>query len=525
MVGRCDCSTSAGGRIDSPNPLDLLEKLALGDLRTLAASASIDLKGCRKREDILRKVRGAPEILRLLAMPEWRLRAMLSGLSLRDIRAVAMRHDIDTSDGRNRGEIIHLILESSNLKDVIDDLERSGKEKSEVGEHRAAAEDHLIRGTRTELDFGRAEDLLDQVRMRFEEHSYDRAMALVREASTSMEGLINGFEKVVWGYTVLCCRKLMEGCGKAGDDMEEALKLLGEMERAYVDGSFRQKLSQLRRLEEISLGLYSKEVQKARGEIYRVQEIVFQVNSLGADSSKADEVLTEASDALRRGDHLLCVELCRKAESLAEHARQECIEEIERSIPMTMTLINEAENVGADVAEAERLLEKAQLAFDQKEYVLTSELVKRAERHAMQSQHYQIEKAMELRKRQVEKARDLIASIEPIIVEAEAYGIESSEARTLLLQAKDVLAKGDYVNGTVFARNAAEAAKRLEVPLQGERRKRGLTRPPQTICSACGATSLSYNEDGTGKCSRCGRAFQWRSPTRIWHRVVKFFKE
>jgi len=503
----------------------LLGKLASGDLRSLATSANIDLKGCRKREDILRKVRGAPEVSRLLGMPEWKLRAMLGGLSLRDIKTLAMRHGIDTSDSRNRGEIIRLILESPKLTDVFDDLERSGKEKAEVGEHKAAAEDYLIRGTRTELDFGRVEDLLDQVRMRFEEHSYDRAMGLAREASTSLEGLINGFEKVVWGYTVLCCRKLIEDCGKAGNDVDEALKLLGELEAAYVDGSFRQRLSQLRRLEEISLGLYSKEVQKARREIYRVQEIVFQVNSLGADSSKTDEVLTEASDALRRGDHLLCIELCRKAEDLAEHARQECIKEIERSIPMTMTLIKEAENVGADVAEAERLLEKAQLAFDQKEYVLTSELVKRAERHAMQSQHYQIEKAMELRRRQVEKAQDLIASIEPFIVEAEAYGIDASEARTLLLQAKDVLTKGDYVNGTVFARNAAEATRRLEAPLQEERRKRGLARPPQSICSACGATSLSYNEDGTGKCNRCGKAFQWRSPTRIWHRVMRFFKE
>ena len=136
--------------------------------------------------------------------------------------------------------------------------------------------------------------------------------------------------------------------------------------------------------------------------------------------------------------------------------------------------------------------------------------MKRAERAAMQSQHHQIEKAMELRRRQVEKAQSVIVAVEPLIDEAYRFDIDVTEAQTLLRQARDVLAKGDYVNGTVYAKNAAEVARRLEPKVVEERAKRGIVKPEAGVCGNCGSKKLSFADDGTGKCSDCGHEFRWQ---------------
>ncbi len=55
-----------------------------------------------------------------------------------------------------------------------------------------------------------------------------------------------------------------------------------------------------------------------------------------------------------------------------------------------IAVIEEAKHVGADVSEGERLISKAKTAIAAKEYLLASELIKRAERSAMESQQNQI---------------------------------------------------------------------------------------------------------------------------------------
>jgi len=281
----------------------------------------------------------------------------------------------------------------------------------------------------------------------------------------------------------------------------------------------------LAKLEEVSRNLYSQEIQRARQEIYRVQEAIGHVANTGANVVLPDEALNRARDALRRNDHLLAIQLAVEAERISNETLQSRIREIEGSIPLTAAMIGEARNVGADVSEAEKWLEKARLAAKEKEYVLAAELVKRSERAAMQSQHHQIEKAMELRRRQVEKAQQLIEAVEPLIDEADGFGIDVLEARTLLRQARDVLSKGDYVNGTVYARNAAEVARRLEPKLVEERGRRGILKPEKGVCGVCSSTRLQFFDDGSGRCIECGHTFRWRVPTSLWERFVTALRD
>jgi len=313
--------------------------------------------------------------------------------------------------------------------------------------------------------------------------------------------------------------------GGGGGHVDEAAGLLKQVKEAFRTNALPAKPELLARLEEVSRNLYSQEIQRARDEIHRVQEAIAHVADTGANVGPPDDALNRARDALRRNDHLLAIQRAAEADRIAQETLEKRIREIEGSIPATAAMINEARNVGADVVEAERWLEKARLAVSEKEFVLAAELVKRAERGAMQSQHLQIEKAMELRRRQVEKAQQIVADVEPLVDEAEDFDLDVMEARTLLRQARDVLAKGDYVNGTVFAKNAADVVRRLEPKLIEERERRGIKKPESGTCRACGSDRLEFMDDGWGKCANCGRTFRWRVPASLWDRLLNAIRD
>ncbi|MGQ0797810.1 MAG: hypothetical protein ACT4OI_08130 [Methanobacteriota archaeon] len=174
-----------------------------------------------------------------------------------------------------------------------------------------------------------------------------------------------------------------------------------------------------------------------------------------------------------------------------------------------------ARTVGADPVEAESLLAEARRAAELEDFPAAWDLAKRAERLAMRGQQEQIQKAIRLRDAQIERAQAIVAAGEPVVQEAESYGIDVAESRTLLRQARDVLAKGDYVTGMIFAQNAEEAIARLEPRLDEERRTRGIQKPTQGVCGVCASRRLHFYDNGWGRCLACGGTFRWRSASGV----------
>ena len=137
----------------------------------------------------------------------------------------------------------------------------------------------------------------------------------------------------------------------------------------------------------------------------------------------------------------------------------------------------------------------------------------------MEGQQRKIEQAMQLRDLQIEKAMAVIAACEPLLQEAESYDLDPAEVRTLLRQARDVLARGDYVAGLTFAHNAEEASQRLESKIAAERQRRGIERPSVGMCGVCGSDRLTFFDDGWGRCAACMGEFRWRGPLGLRERI------
>ncbi len=249
------------------------------------------------------------------------------------------------------------------------------------------------------------------------------------------------------------------------------------------------------------------------------EDAIREAANLGASVGAAEDAWKSAARAIESREFAYVEEDLARASRLASEARERRIKEIEAALSTVADHISAALKVGADMADAEDLYARATAAMAAKEYVQAGELVKRAERLAMQGQLRQITRAIQLREDQIERARGVIAGCEPLLEEAESYDLPVADLRTLLRQARDVLVRGDYLTGLTFARNAEEAAYRLSTRVEAERERRGIARPTPGRCGACGSDHLLFYEDGWGRCTDCEVEFRWRGPLGIRERL------
>lgn len=258
---------------------------------------------------------------------------------------------------------------------------------------------------------------------------------------------------------------------------------------------------------------------RARDRLATTRDTIREAANLGAGVGAAEDAWKRAAESLERRDLSQAETALDRAAVLAAEARERRIKEIDDALSTVEDHISAARKVGADVADAEDLWSQAKSAVAGREYVQAGELIKQAERAAMQGQLRQIDRAIQLRESQIERARAIIAACEPLLQEAESYDLSVADVRTLLRQARDVLTKGDYLAGLTFARNAEEAAYRLSSRVEEERKLRGIERPARGVCGVCGSDHLTFYEDGWGRCTDCGSEFRWRGPLGLRERL------
>ena len=379
----------------------------------------------------------------------------------------------------------------------------------------------LYEAANQRVDFAPASDLREQAQGFFEDRDFENAIRAAEDAGRAAGSTEQAFLKSTRAHVILASQRIVDASGKAGQPVDDAEMLLREAKQAFRVGSLESHPDLISNLAEAARTLYVREVDRVRGDIDRVKGLIVHVANTGASVAPAERMLNEARDALRGHDPFLAGRVVRDAELQADDILRARIREIEDAIPETAALIDEARHVGASVDEAERLLTEARGAAFAKDYVSAAQLVTRAEREALKGQHRQIEIAMDLRRRQLARAEDILRSVEPLVDEADEFDLNVTEARTLIRQARDIVAKEDYLNGMIFARNAAEVARRLERRVIEERERRGIRMPKTGVCAACTSTRMSFRTDGWARCSDCGHEVRWREPTRLLGRVFR----
>lgn len=523
-------------------PKAILATFSLEQLKELARQHSVKTDGCTSKSDYADRLLSAEAVTAVLETPSFRVRPMLKARSIPDLQSLAAENGVDVAGLTKKADLIDRIAASPAASKLLEPtpaavapeptpgppkaVEPEAKPAPQVPEVAPAGPEGLLQqGKNIDADFGLAEDILDQARMRFEERAFDRVLELAHEALLLVHGTLDAFERSAWAYGILASQKLIEESGRVGRDVEPAASLLRNAKVAYVSGNLAANRDLLIQLQGATKALYSEEVQRLRRAIYAAEDRIQQAGHVGADVAAAAESLTRARDAMQRAEHARALELLAETERLADAAVDVRVKEIAGAIPSTAKLIEESKNVGAEVEDATRLLEKAKVAIERREYVLAAELVQRAERSALQAQHYQIQKVMELRLRQIERAQGIMNRVVPVLDEAASYGLDVEEVRRVLTDAEDVLDQGDYVNGTILARRAEELTLSLVPRIVAERPKHGIVKPTAGRCTACESPDVVFLDDGWSRCNICRAMWRWRVPSGLWERFRSLMRE
>lgn len=432
----------------------------------------------------------------------------LERLRPRQLRELGERHHVSLHGLRRKSDLVEALADSPDPSSILMELEARAPAGRDPG---------LILSRESNVDFDRVENLLNQARRRFQERRFEAALTAAQEASRIAERTTEQLRRASWSYAVLAAQGLLEPCDPADSETIAARSLLEKAREAFFRGSVVDD-PLLRDLVRAAESAHRREAERVRESLAVTRDAIREASNLGAPVAFAEDAWRRGADFLDRDRLAAARESFVEVAQRVEDARRRRVREVEESVDSVRDHIELARNVGADMQEAEALREAARAAIAAGEHGPAGDLLKRAERIAMKGQQRQIERAIQLRTTQVEKAQAILGTVEPILKEAESYELNPSEVRTLLRQAQDVLAKGDYLAGLTFARNAEEAARRLDGQIEEERAHRGIAKPTSGLCGVCKSRSVTFQDDGWGRCADCGASFRWRGALGVWER-------
>lgn len=483
-------------------------------LRELARAHGLDPTGHGDRESLVEALCGGREADDLMA-EAGRLRIVyrLERLRPRQLREIGERHRVSLHGLKRKSDLVDAIARAPDSSEILMELEARAPGEREAG---------LILGRASDVDFDRVEALLDQARKRFQERRFEAALTAAQEASKIAERTTEQLRRASWSYAVLAAQGLLEPCDPVDPETAAARGLLERARDTFVHGSAVND-ALLRDLVRAAEAAHKREAERIRDFLAVTRDAIREASNLGASVAFAEDAWKRGADFLDRDRLAAAREILVEAAQRADDARHRRIREVEEMVESVSDHIELARNVGAEMQEAEALHATAQTAIAAGEHGQAGDLLKRAERLAMKGQQRQIERAIQLREAQVEKAQAILRACEPILKEAESYDLDPAEVRTLLRQAQDVVSKGDYLGGLTLARNAEESARRLEGQIEEERRHRGIVKPASGICGVCRSRHVTFQDDGWGRCADCGNSFRWRGRLGVWERLQALF--
>ncbi len=508
-IYRGAAASIARGPLTPRSLQETLQQLPTEVLRDLARAHRIDRGRQADRALLIETIMALPDGDAILAEADRRrMEHRLSRLRPRQLREIGERHQVSLLGLKNKADLVEALAGAPDAAEILIEVEA------------APPTDHLaaLLGRDSSLDFARVEELLVQARKRFQERRFEAALTAAQEASRIAERTTDQLRRASWSYAVLAAQGLLDPCDPADSEAVAARRLLERAREALVHGPpVDEKL--LHDLVRASESAHAREAERVREHLAGTRDAIREAANLGASVALAEDAWNRGADFLDRGRLRAARESFQEASQNAEDARLLRIREVEDSVDAVSGHIELARNVGAETQEAEGLHAAARAAIAAGEHGQAGDLLRRAERLAMKGQQRQIERAIQLRAAQVEKAQAILNACEPVLKEAESYDLSAAEVRTLLRQARDVLTKGDYLAGLTFARNAEEAARHLEAQIQEERRRRGIQKPRSGICGVCRSRRVTFQDDGWGRCGECGNSFRWRGPLGVWERL------
>jgi septum formation inhibitor MinC len=473
-----------------------LSRMKVDELRSLADEHRIDISGLKAKADLVDAIALYPGIARIL------------GLDQEDIKEDAALDFLEEDEPVVREE-----------------PEEVPSEEPEERAEPAALSERVRQALRASVDFSVLEHFLSEAATKFKERSYDAAVHKAKDSVFKIEETVRDYVEASWAFAIASAQRILETSGRTSKAAKEAKRRMDEATEAFKDGSFLRSPEILERLSTAALNLYSYEMEKAKEHVEAQERALEEIQAMGGDVTAASTMLSRAASSLEENDRASYLELIEEADDLVRRSREDRIEEIKEAADSLDAIIEEASSIGADVSEASQLLKEVREAIESADFISANDLVTKAEQVALESQKAHMDRVAQMRDKQIEKVKELIAQIKPLIDKARTEGFDAAGALEDLKAAVEHVNSGDYVNALLMAKRSYNAVKSFKSQVEAKKLQVGRARKEEdievpgaeseeapkgqaTTCVHCGSTNVEVGFKGRAKCVDCGRKFR-----------------
>lgn len=269
------------------------------------------------------------------------------------------------------------------------------------------------------VEYANIGSLLDVGRVKFLDGKYMESMGMLREAVVASDEFFDQYQDVAFAFIIQAAEKILEECRDAKSNDEKAADALIDAKRAFtergprrveatellnniashvyreelelLEGMMAKRESMVKALKVQGVDVFNAErylhrakevflvgelancmtyleksesmaneskaawIREIEESVPRVEEIIFQAQEFGANTSEADKHMTQAKTALTNKDYSLCAELTKLAERKAMEGQQG---QIQRAAQLEKEKLGDAQKILAAIAP---LVQEAQL--------------------------------------------------------------------------------------------------------------------------------------------------------------------
>lgn len=475
---------------------EILRNMTVAELKRLAREGGISLKGVRKKLDIIETLLNSEGLEDLLAP--------YSGNKTEDNVAEEEHNSTAESD-----MAVEMESPAEENEDIEDTAERADSPNEQLVLDEEEISKKLDDARNTMLDFNTLLQYVQTLPRTYENRDYALAMYQVRAADRISDRVFSGWHSWAAAWIITASERIIEELESTGYDMGEQRRLLKIAKRDFAGEKPESMKESSLALQESVSKAFERRISELDERLKQLEVEINRMNEIGANTSDADQLLLSARSMLLKYNHLGVEKKLLEAESSLEIAKGERIQQINDYLPRVESLIEDGKSLGADMSEAEHLLNLARESLSREDYLMTTELLGKAEASALEGQEEQVKKAMNLRMAQIAKAREIINYNEPFVDEATAYGLDVRNSRQIIEQARAALSSDDYVEGLRLANELKRIVTSIKLEIMSIRSKKGISVPSRGKCSRCGSDRLSFSDNGTGVCENCGHTFRW----------------
>ena len=484
-----------------------LDSYKVDELRDLAKENDINLEGKKKKLDIVEHIRlalDADDIISLIGPVAGEPEEEELTEFEKDAMEAAGQVDKEkvTEELEEIGE--ELVEIEKDVEVVMDDVSKiPTPDMADVYE----IDKRLTELVNINVEYANVGSLLDVGRVKFLDKRFLESMSMLREAVTASDEFIDQYQDVAYAFIIQSAEKILEECRESKSNDETAADVLIAAKRAFSKKGKRRSET-VEKLSERAVQVYREQVELLEEAMTKRENLIKAMKVQGVDTFNAERYIHRAREVFLVGELSECMTYLEKSESIANDSKNIWIKEIESDVPRVENIIKQSQEFGTDTKEAEKHLKHAKTALENQDYSLCAELTKLAERKAMEGQQSQIQRAAQLEKEKLGDAQKILATVSPLVQEAQLYGLKTEDVDKHVSSSMSALQNNDYVNALTYAQKAESMAKYLRTQVEAEREKIISSGGPFKTCSICGAVSVKLFPNGWARCMGCGQTFQ-----------------